>query len=204
MNEIKRLDSIITVNGFFYTYNATNSEHFVELFGALNDGDIASLDNLLSDIYGDLPLISRYASMESGAINRIVTNCDFLFYETWKHYKKAIAGGAVNDYNAPYIEKTQRNESRNNVTNATSATTDKNQVYAFDDVDNASNDNLSTSNGKNDVTDNRTVDRTDTVSKSGTLLPTDVAKSQIDFSKNEVFLELVFTDIIETVCACVT
>lgn len=200
MNEIKRFDSVISVSGFFYTYNATNSNHFIELFGELNETDIASLDNLLSDIYGDLPLISRYANMESGAINRIVTNCDLLFYETWKHYKKAIAGGIVNDYNTPYIEKTQRNESRNNVTNATSATTDKNQVYAFDDVDNASNDNLSTSNGKNDVTDNRTVDRTDTVSKSGALLPTDVAKSQIDFSKNEVFLELVFTDIIETVC----
>ena len=200
MNEIKRLDSVITVNGFFRTYNATHNAHYVELFGTMEDDEIVKLDYLLSDIYGDMPLMRKYADMNDGVINRIVDNCDSLYYETWKRYKNAIAGGSISDYGAPYIERTQRSEQRNNITNATSATTDKNQVYAFDDVENASNDNLSTSSGKNDVTDNRTVERTDTISRSGALLPTDVAKSQIDFSKNEVFLELVFTDIIETVC----
>lgn len=203
MSEIIRLDSVITINGFFHTYNATHNTHFVELFGTMDDTDITKIDCLLSDIYGDLPLAYKYANMETGAINRIVDNCDLLFFETWKRYKSAIAGGIVKDYDTPYAEKSVIGETRGNTTDAVNTVTNKNQVYAFDDVANASNDSENVSSGTNNVTENHTTERTDTINRSGTMLPTDVAKSQIDFSKNEVFLDLIFADIIETICVCI-
>lgn len=206
MTEIARLDTVILINGFFSKYQAEHAEHFSALFGTIDAKAVQSLDNLLSDIYGDLPLIRKFAKMidegktTDDIAGRIVSDCDTLFFELWLSIKDAIAQGKIKDYDAPFKERRTYNETRENITDATNVAKSANKVYGYDAVDTASNESGIDTDSTANQTDSGSIDTTEVIERSLNVLPTDIAQSQIDFSRNNLFLDFVFTDIVETVC----
>lgn len=206
MNDIPRLSTVIDIDGFFSKYKAERSEHFISLFGDISAHDVQSLDYLLSDIYGDMALYRKFAEMVENnqttdiIVGRMVRDCDTRYYELWLSIKQAIERGEIKEYDAPFKERRTYNETRENIADSANVSKASNKVYGYDSVDNATNESGVDTDTTLNQTESGNIDTVEVINRSNNLLPTDVAQSQIDFSRNNLFLDFVFTDIIECLC----
>lgn len=200
---VTRLDDVLMINGFFKTYNTQINAHFVELFGEQTETEISALDNALSDIYGDMPLINRYQQILSNGTDevarRIVQNCDLRFFDKWKTYKTAILKAAQIDYNAPFSETKTITETTSGKANSTDTSEDTGRAFPYDEGV-ASDESQSSASATSDSTNTSERSYTETIAKTGERSAVQFATSQINFAKNEIFLDLMFLDIAEAVC----
>ena len=193
MNRIfTTIGDINNISGFFQKYNTINNTHFVSLFGNATESDIESLDYILSDILGGKVLIQKYADIfnKSGAdvlMNRIVSIADKYFYENWLSFKQSIETAFNSNLSKPLenvktieTQKTGKNEIQNKLNAFDSAT-----ASDTDSADNSYTDNFST---------------TETTHYSNGKSPTENAKKQIDFIKNNDLIELILNDVVSICC----
>lgn len=178
------IETLQTAKGFFDTYNTVKHEHFIALFGAeVTADDISALDYLLIDTQGYRPLLKRCADMfiKSGATatqNRLVENCDLLFFDSWKAVKDSIIKALTYDVSKPlgitrHIETTRDNDNVN-------------KVYSFDSATPA-NDNAS------EIDETVTTD--ETVTRDNGKTASENAGKLIDFTRNNDFLAIILSDI---------
>lgn len=200
---MKRLDDLLNSNGFFETYNARHTEHFNALFGDKSEQEINVLDNLFSDVCGDFPILRRYESMDAaGAMERITDSCDARYYELWQSYKNANLSVDEMDINAPYSETRTITEQTDGTSNRTDTSENAGKVYAYDGAE-ASDSDLNSTSGASNGTEQRTRDFTEKIKKTGERTAAQIARSKIDYAKNNIFLNLIFTDILELICGAV-
>ena len=172
------------INGFFTKYNELNQAHFKNLFGDnLTASDIETLDFCLSDLYGARFLQSRFNDIlnnqsASECMLRIVVISDRMFYENWLDTKRAIEKALTTDLEKPLV-------SSRNGENAT-----ENKVNAFDSETAVDSDESS-----------HTYTETKTYSNGKTA--TQNAENQIDFSRNNDFLEIIINDVLSVACTSV-
>lgn len=182
------IETLQTTKGFFDTYNTVKHDHFIALFGAeVTTDDISALDNLLIDTQGDRFLLKRYADMfiKSGAIatqNRLVENCDRLFFDSWKATKDSIIKALTSDVSRPlgysrHVETTRDNDNLN-------------KVYSFDSATPA-NDNASETD--------EIVTTNETIEKDNGKTTSENAKKLIDFTRNNDFLDIILSDIAQNI-----
>ena len=168
------------IKGFFRTYQELRAEHFSYLFGEIAESDVKTLDYCLSDLYGSKCLQSRFTDIynkqsANECMNRIVILADKLYFENWLNTKQTIEKALTTDLNKPLTsEKTGKN-------------TTENKVNAFDSV---------TSSDK----DNTTHNYSETTQYSNGKTATQNAKTQIDFTRNNDFLEIIINDILSMCC----
>ena len=179
-------------SGFFKKYNSINNTHFVSLFGSPTESDIEALDYILSDVLGGKVLIQKYADIynKSGAdvlMGRIVSITDKYFYDNWLSFKKSIETAFNSNLSKPLesektieTQKTGKNETQNKLNAFDSAT-----ASDTDRADNSYTDNFST---------------TETKHYSNGKIPTENAKEQIDFVKNNDLIELIINDVVSICC----
>ena len=180
------------ISGFFQKYNTINNTHFVSLFGSPTENDIKTLDFLLSDIFGGKVLTQKYADIfnKSGAdvlMDRIVSIADKYFYNNWLSFKQSIETALNSNLSKPLetekIIETQKaggNETHNKLNAFDSST-----ASDSDSADNSYTDNFST---------------TETTHYSNGKIPTENAKQQIDFVKNNDLIELIINDVVSICC----
>lgn len=172
------------ISGFFAKYNELNQAHFQSLFGDnLTASDIETLDFCLSDLYGARFLQSRFNDVfnnqsASECMTRIVSISDRMFYENWLDTKRAIEKALTTDLEKP-LGSTKNGE------NST-----ENKVNAFDSETASDSDESSHSYSE-----------TKTYSNGKTA--TQNAESQIDFSRNNDFLEIIINDVLSVACTSV-
>ena len=172
------------ISGFFAKYNELNQAHFQSLFGEnLTASDIETLDFCLSDLYGARFLQSRFNDVFNNksaneCMTRIVAISDRMFFENWLDTKRAIEKALTTDLENP-LTSTRNGE------NAT-----VNKVNAFDSETAVDSDESS-----------HTYSETKTYSNGKTA--TQNAKSQIDFSRNNDFLEIIINDVLSVACTSV-
>lgn len=182
------IETLQISKGFFDTYNTIKHEHFVTLFGEeVAPDDIIALDNLLIDTQGDRYLLKRYADMfnKSGATvtqNRLVENCDRLFFDSWKATKDSIIKALTTDVSKPleysrHVETTRDNDNLN-------------KVYSFDSATPA-NDNASETD--------ETVTTNETIEKDNGKTASENARKLIDFTRNNDFLVIILSDIAQNI-----
>ena len=182
------IETLQTTKGFFDTYNTIKHEHFIALFGAeVTADDISALDNLLIDTQGYRFLLKRYADMfiKSGAAatqNRLVENCDRLFFDSWQAVKDSIATALTQNVAKPlgttrHIETTRDNDNVN-------------KVYSFDSATPA-NDNAS------EIDETVTTD--ETVTRDNGKTASENAGKLIDFTRNNDFLAIILSDIADNI-----
>ena len=186
------IGDINDISGFFQKYNTINNTHFVSLFGSPTESDIETLDFILSDVYGGKVLIQKYSDIfnKSGAdvlMNRIVSIADKYFYNNWLSFKQSIETAFNSNISKPLesektieTQKTGKNETQNKLNafdSSTASDTDK--------ADNSYTDNFST---------------TETTRYSNGKTPTENAKKQIDFTKNNDLIELIINDVVSICC----
>ena len=186
------IGDINDICGFFQKYNTINNTHFVSLFGTTTESDIETLDYILSDVLGGKVLIQKYSDIynKSGAdvlMNRIVSIADKYFYNNWLSFKQSIETAFNSNLSKPLesektieTQKTGKNETQNKLNafdSATASDTDK--------ADNSYTDNFST---------------TETTHYSNGKTPTENAKKQIDFTKNNDLIELIINDVVSICC----
>lgn len=182
------IETLQTNKGFFDTYNTIKHEHFITLFGEeVTADDITALDNLLIDTQGDRFLLKRYADMfnKLGANvtqNRLVENCDRLFFESWKATKDSIIKALSSDVFKPleysrHVETTRDNDNLN-------------KVYSFDSATPA-NDNASETD--------ETISTDETIEKDNGKTASENARKLIDFTRNNVFLDILIHDIAQNI-----
>lgn len=182
------IETLQTTKGFFETYNTIKHEHFIVLFGEeVTADDISALDNLLTDTQGDRFLLKRYADMfiKLGATdtqNRIVKNCDRLFFDSWKAIKDSIIKALAFDVSKPleysrHVETTRDNDNLN-------------KVYSFDSATPA-NDNASETD--------ETVTTDVTIEKDNGKTASENAKKLIDFTRNNDYLDIILSDIAQNI-----
>ena len=182
------IETLQTTKGFFETYNTEKHDHFIALFGEeVTADDISALDNLLTDTQGDRFLLKRYADMfiKSGATatqNRLVENCDRLFFESWQAVKDSIIKTLAVDVVKPDVTTRNVETSRDN--------DNVNKVYSFDSATPA-NDNASETD--------ETITTAETIEKSNGKFASDNAKKLIDFTRNNDFLAIILSDIAQTI-----
>lgn len=181
------IEVLQTSKGFFDTYNTIKHDHFILLFGEVTTDDINALDNLLIDTQGDRFLLKRYADMfiKSGANatqNRIVENCDRLFFDSWKAIKDSIIKALTSDISKP-LEYNRHVETKRDNDNL-------NKVYSFDSVTPA-NDNASETD--------ETVITDETTKKDNGKTASENAKKLIDFTRNNDFLDIILSDISQNI-----
>lgn len=182
------IETLQTTKGFFDTYNTVKHEHFITLFGdKVTAEDISALDNLLIDTQGERFLLKRYADMfvKSGAIatqNRLVENCDRLFFDTWKTIKESIIKALTSDISKPleYIRHVGTTRDNDNL----------NKVYSFDSATPA-NDNASETDEK--------ITTDETIKKDNGKTTSENAKTLIDFTRNNDFLDIILSDIAQNI-----
>ena len=182
------IETLQTSKGFFDTYNTVKHDHFITLFGAeVTAEDISALDNLLIDTQGERFLLKRYADMfvKSGAIatqNRLVENCDRLFFDTWKTIKDSIIKAIASDISKPleYIRHVGTTRDNDNL----------NKVYSFDSATPA-NDNASETDEK--------ITTDETIEKDNGKTASENAKTLIDFTRNNDFLDIILSDIAQNI-----
>ena len=180
------------ISGFFKKYNTINNAHFVSLFGSHTENDIETLDFLLSDIFGSKVLTQKYADIynESGAdvlMGRITSIADKYFYNNWLSFKQSIETALNSNLSKP-LETEKTIETQKTGNNET-----QNKLNAFD---------ISTASDT-DRTDNRYSDNfstTETTHYSNGKTPTENAKKQIDFTKNNDLIELIINDVVSICC----
>lgn len=177
------LGKVNDIKGFFKTYHEIKLENFTNLFGNVSEHDIQALDYCLSDIYGSRCLQGRFSDIYNNmsaddCMARIVTIADKLYYENWINTKHAIEKASLTDLDKPLTsEKTGEN-------------TTKNKVNAFDS-ETASD------------SDNSTHNYSETTRYSNGKTVTQNAKTQIDFTRNNDFLEIIMNDILSVCCLSV-
>lgn len=182
------IETLQATKGFFDTYNTIKHDHFISLFdGEVTTDDINALDNLLIDTQGDRFLLKRYEDMfiKSGAIatqNRIVENCDRLFFDSWKTTKDCIIKAMASDISKP-LEYSRQVETKRDNDNL-------NKVYSFDSATPA-NDNASEIN--------ETVTTNETIGKDNGKTASENAKKLIDFTRNNDFLDIILSDIAQNI-----
>ena len=181
------IETLQTIKGFFDTYNNIKHDHFIVLFGEVTTDDVSALDNLLIDIQGDRFLLKRYEDMfiKSGAINtqnRIVENCDRLFFDSWKAAKDSISKALTSDVSKP-LEYNRHVETKR-------ANDNLNKVYSFDS-ETPANDNASETD-ESVITD-------ETTKKDNGKTASENAKKLIDFTRNNDFLDLILSDIAQNI-----
>ena len=180
------------ISGFFEKYNTVNNTHFTALLGTATQSDIETLDFILSDVLGGKVLIQKYSDIfnKSGAdvlMSRIVSIADKYFYNNWLSFKQSIETAFNSNLSKPLesvktieTEKTGENETQNKL-NAFDSTT----ASDTDRADNSYTDNFST---------------TETTQYSNGKTPTENAKKQIDFTKNNDLIELILNDVVSICC----
>ena len=172
------------ISGFFAKYNELNQAHFQSLFGEnLTASDIETLDFCLSDLYGARFLQSRFNDVFNNqsadeCMTRIVAISDRMFFENWLDTKRTIEKAFTTDLEKPLA-------SSRNGENST-----ENKVNAFDS-ETASDSDEST----------HSYSETKTYSNGKTA--TQNAESQIDFSRNNDFLEIIINDVLSVACTSV-
>lgn len=182
------IETLQTSKGFFDTYNTVKHDHFVALFGeGVTADDIIALDNLLIDTQGERYLLKRYADMfnKSGATvtqNRLVENCDRLFFESWQAVKESITKALTSDVSKPleysrHLETTRDNDNIN-------------KVYSFDSATPA-NDNASETD--------ETISTDETIEKDNGKTASENARKLIDFTRNNDFLTIILSDIAKNI-----
>ena len=186
------IGDINDISGFFQKYNVVNNTHFVSLFGIPAESDIETLDFILSDVFGGKVLIQKYADIynKSGAdvlMGRIVSVADKYFYNNWLSFKQSIETAFNSNISKPLesekkieTQKTGINETQNKLNAFDSST-----ASDTDSADNSYNDNFST---------------TETTHYSNGKTPTENAKKQIDFIKNNDLIELIINDVVSLCC----
>lgn len=182
------IETLQTSKGFFDTYNTIKHDHFISLFGeGVTIDDVIALDNLLIDTQGDRFLLKRYADMfiKSGGVvtqNRIVENCDRLFFDNWKTTKDSIIKALATDISKP-LEYSRHVETKRDNDNL-------NKVYSFDSATPA-NDNASETN--------EIVTTDETIEKDNGKTASENAKKLIDFTRNNDFLDIILSDIAQNI-----
>ena len=182
------IETLQTTKGFFDTYNTIKHDHFIALFGEeVTADDISALDNLLIDTQGDRFLLKRYADMfiKLGANvtqNRLVENCDRIFFDSWKSVKDSIIKALTFDVSKPleysrHVETTRDNDNLN-------------KVYSFDSATPA-NDNAS------ETDETATTD--ETIKKDNGKTASENAKKLIDFTRNNDYLDIILSDIAQNI-----
>lgn len=172
------------ISGFFAKYNELNQTHFQSLFGEnLTADEIEVLDFCMSDLYGARFLQSRFNDIfnnqsASDCMSRIVSISDRMFFDNWLDTKRAIEKALTTDLENP-LTSTRNGE------NAT-----ENKVNAFDSETAVDSDESS-----------HTYSETKTYSNGKTA--TQNAESQIDFSRNNDFLEIIINDVLSVACTSV-
>ena len=186
------IGDINDISGFFQKYNTINNTHFVSLFGSLTESDIDTLDFLLSDVFGSKVLTQKYSDIynKSGAdvlMGRIVSIADKYFYNNWLSFKQSIETAFNSNLSKPLesektieTQKTGKNETQNKLNAFDSAT-----ASDTDRADNSYTDNFSTR---------------ETTHYSNGKIPTENAKKQIDFTKNNDLIELIINDVVSICC----
>ena len=186
------IGDINDISGFFQKYNTVNNTHFVSLFGSATESDIESLDFILSDVFGGKVLIQKYADIfnKSGAdvlMGRIVSIADKYFYNNWLSFKQSIETAFNSNISKP-LESEKTIETQKTGTNET-----QNKLNAFDNSIASDTDSA----------DNRYTDNFSTTEKthySNGKTPTENAKKQIDFTKNNDLIELIISDVVSICC----
>ena len=179
MNNIT-IGKINDIKGFFKTYKELKAENFSTLFGLATENDILTLDYCLSDLYGSRCLQSRFTDIFNNqsaneCMIRIVIIADKLYYEKWLNTKQAIEKAFLTDLNKPLTsEKSGEN-------------TTENKVNAFDSETASDSDN-----SKHNYSE--------TTQYSNGKTATQNAKTQIDFIRNNDFLEIIINDILSMCC----
>ena len=179
MNNIS-IGKVNDIKGFFKTYKEFRADNFNALFGTVSESDILTLDYCLSDLYGSRCLQSRFTDIYNNqsaneCMLRIVIIADKLYFDTWLNTKHNIEKALLTDLDKPLTsEKTGNNNTEN-------------QINAFD-VGTASD------------SDNSIHSYTETTQYSNGKTPTENAKKQIDFIKNNDFIEIIINDILSMCC----
>lgn len=172
------------LSGFFAKYNELNQAHFQSLFGEnLTTSDIETLDFCLSDLYGARFLQSRFNDVFNNqsaneCMTRIVVISDRMFFDNWLDTKRAIEKALTTDLEKP-LASTRNGE------NST-----ENKVNAFDS-ETASD------------SDESTHSYSETKAYSNGKTATQNAENQIDFSRNNDFLEIIINDVLSVACTSV-
>ena len=179
MNNIT-IGKVNDIKGFFKTYQELKADNFNSLFGTVTESDIMTLDYCLSDLYGSRCLQSRFTDIfnnqsANDCMSRIVILADKLYFENWLNTKQTIEKALLTDLDKPLTsEKTGEN-------------TTENQVNAFDSETASDSDN-----SKHNYSE--------TTQYSNGKTATQNAKTQIDFTRNNDFLEIIITDILSMCC----
>ena len=179
MNNIT-IGKVNDIKGFFKTYQELKTDNFNSLFGEVTESDILTLDYCLSDLYGSRYLQSRFTDIfnnqsANNCMTRIVILADKLYFENWLNTKQTIEKALLTDLEKPLTsEKTGEN-------------TTENQVNAFDSETASDSDN-----SKHNYSE--------TTQYSNGKTATQNAKTQIDFTRNNDFLEIIINDILSMCC----
>ena len=179
MNNIT-IGKVNDVKGFFKTYKELRADNFNALFGTVTESDILTLDYCLSDLYGSRCLQARFADIFNNqsaneCMVRIVIIADKLYFDNWLNTKHAIEKALLTDLDKPLTsEKTGNNNTEN-------------QINAFD-------------SGIASDSDNSIHNYTETTQYSNGKTATQNAETQIDFAKNNDFLEIIINDILSMCC----
>ena len=190
--EYTTIGDVNDISGFFEKYNTVNNAHFTSLFGTPTESEIETMDFILSDVYGSKVLLQKYSDIKNnqGAgvlMNRLVCIADNYFYNNWLAIKHSIETALNSDMSKPLesvktiaTEKTGSNETQN-------------KLNAFDGSTASDSDN-----SNNTYTDNFSTTETNHYSNGKT--PTENAKKQIDFVKNNDFIEIILNDVVSLSC----
>ena len=186
------IGDINDISGFFQKYNTINNTHFVSLFGNPTKSDIETLDYILSDVFGSKVITQKYADIynKSGAdvlMGRIVSIADKYFYDNWLSFKKSIENAFNSNLSKP-LESEKTIETQKTGQNET-----QNKLNAFDSITASDTDKAD-----NSYTDNFST--TETIHYSNGKTPTENAKKQIDFIKNNDLIELIINDVVSICC----
>ena len=190
--EFITIGDVNDIKGFFDKYNDVNNIHFVSLFENPTESDIKALDFILSDVFGGKVLIQKYADIynKSGAdvlMERIVSIADKYCYDNWLTFKHSIETAFNFNLSKP-LESEKTIETKKTGENET-----QNKLNAFD-----SSIASDTDKSNNIYSDNYTT--TETTHYSNGKTPTENAKKQIDFTKNNDLIELIINDVVSICC----
>ena len=190
--EYTTIGDVNDISGFFEKYKTVNNDHFTSLFGIPTKSEIETMDFILSDVYGSKVLLKKYSDIKNnqGAgvlMNRLVCVADNYFYNNWLAIKNSIESALNSDMSKP-LESV-----KTIATEKTGANETQNKLNAFDGL-NASD----TDNSNNTYTDNFSTTETNHYSNGKT--PTENAKKQIDFVKNNDFIEIILNDVVSLAC----
>ena len=179
MNNIT-IGKLNDIKGFFKTYKELRADNFNALFGTVSESDILTLDYCLSDLYGTRCLQARFTDIFNNqsaneCMLRIVIIADKLYFDNWLNTKHTIEKALLTDLDKPLkSEKTGNNSTEN-------------QINAFDGVTASDSDNS-------------IHNYTETTQYSNGKTATQNAETQIDFTKNNDFLEIIINDILSMCC----